>query len=132
MVQQGEPCPGGLVYEMDFATGINRARLPAGLRARVDAAGAAGAAAQKPPPEPLPPRPESPPAAAVAGDSEGTMGVPTEEVEGEMECRTSDSVVALLFEDDLGPNIYVGMDTDPANAPLLPVPTAVTPFPGEL
>ena len=45
VVRPGELCPGGLEYEMDFATGINRAPLPAGLRARLEAVEAAGGAA---------------------------------------------------------------------------------------
>ena len=115
---------------MDFATGINSTRLLAGLRARLDAAKAAGGeAADERPLAPFPSRPESPPAVAVAGDSEGTMDVAAEEMEEEMECGPSDSTVALLFEDDVGSDIYVGMDTDPTNAPLLPMPTAVPPPP---
>ena len=35
----------------------------------------------------------------------------------------------LLYEDDAGPDVYAGMDVDPANAPLLPMPTAVPPPP---
>ena len=42
VVQPREPCPGWLQLSMDFATGINRHRLQAGLRARLDAAEAAG------------------------------------------------------------------------------------------
>ena len=41
----------------------------------------------------------------------------------------SDSAVVLLFKDDSGPDVHVGMDTDPANAPLLPMLTAVPPPP---
>ena len=52
-----------------------------------------------------------------------------EEFVEEMEYRPSDSAVALLFKDDPGPGVYVGMDTDPANAPLQPMPTAVPPPP---
>ena len=37
-----DPFPGGLQYDMDFATGINHAWLPANLRAQLDAAEAAG------------------------------------------------------------------------------------------
>ena len=36
--------------------------------------------------------------------------------------------MALLFEDDPGPDVYVAMDMDPANAPLPPMPTAVPPL----
>ena len=41
----------------------------------------------------------------------------------------SDSAVALLFEDNAGPDVYVSTDRDQANAPLLPMPTAVPPPP---
>ena len=41
----------------------------------------------------------------------------------------SNSAVALLFEDDAGPDAYVGMDVDPSNVPLLPLPTTVPPPP---
>ena len=34
-----------------------------------------------------------------------------------------------MYEDDAGPDVYAGMDVDPANAPLLPMPTAVPPPP---
>ena len=54
-----------------------------------------------------------------------TVDAVAEETEEEMECGPSESTVALLFEDDTGPDVYVGMDTDPTNAPLLPMPTTV-------
>ena len=57
------------------------------------------------------------------------MDVVAEEMEVKMECGPSVLTVALLFKDDLQPNVYIGMDTDPANAPLLPMPTAVPPPP---
>ena len=34
-----------------------------------------------------------------------------------------------MFEDDAGPDVYAGMDEDPANEPLRPMPTAVPPPP---
>ena len=34
-----------------------------------------------------------------------------------------------MYEGDAGPDVYAGMDLDPANAPLLPMPTAVPPPP---
>ena len=40
-----------------------------------------------------------------------------------------DSALALMFEDDAGPDVYAGMDEDPANEPLRPMPTAVPPPP---
>ena len=39
------------------------------------------------------------------------------------------SALPLMYEDDAGPDVYVGMNMDPANAPLLPMPTAVPPPP---
>ena len=38
-----------------------------------------------------------------------------------------ESALALMYEDDAGPDVYAGMDVDPANAPSLPMPTAVPP-----
>ena len=40
-----------------------------------------------------------------------------------------ESALALMYDDDAGPDVYAGMDVDPANAPLLPMPTAVPPPP---
>ena len=40
-----------------------------------------------------------------------------------------ESALALMFEDDAGPDVYAGMDEDPANEPLRPMPTAVPPPP---
>ena len=34
-----------------------------------------------------------------------------------------------MYEDNAGPDVYAGMDVDPANAPLQPMPTAVPPPP---
>ena len=34
-----------------------------------------------------------------------------------------------MYEDDAGPDVYAGMDVDPAHAPLRPMPTAVPPPP---
>ena len=79
VVLPAEPCPGGLEYNVDFPTGINLARLPANLGAWLDAAGRE--AADERPLAPFPPRQESAPAAAVTGDSEGTVDVATKEVE---------------------------------------------------
>ena len=39
--------------------------------------------------------------------------------------KTRDSAMALLQEDDAGPDLYGGMQAKPANAALLPMPTAV-------
>ena len=40
-----------------------------------------------------------------------------------------ESALALMYEDDAGPDVYAGMDEDPANEPLRPMPTAVPPPP---
>ena len=113
---------------MDMATGINRARLPPTLRARLDTAEAESTAATDLPLAPFPPRPRSPTTMASDGDdaeaeeqSASEMGVE------EGEYAPSDSAMALLFEDDARPDVYVGIDADPANAPLLPMPSAVPP-----
>ena len=128
VAQRGEPCPSVFEYEMDMATGANRARLPANLRARLDAVQAAGKeVADEQPFAPFLPRPESPPAAAAMGSSEETGTWTSRNVEQETEHGPNDPTVALMHEDDTGPEIYVGMDTDPANAPLLPMPTAAPP-----
>ena len=47
----------------------------------------------------------------------------------EEEYGPGESALALVYEDDAGPDVYAGMDGDPANAPLLPMPTAVPPPP---
>ena len=41
------------------------------------------------------------------------------------------SALALMYEDDAGPDVYASMDVDPANAPRRPMPTAVPPPPLE-
>ena len=43
------------------------------------------------------------------------------EMAKEEEYGPSELTMVLLLEDDAVPNIYIGMDTDPANAPLLPM-----------
>ena len=57
------------------------------------------------------------------------MDLATEEVEGEMAGGASDSAAALLYEDDTGPDVYVSMETDLADAQLLPMPSRVPPPP---
>ena len=52
-----------------------------------------------------------------------------ESVEDEEAYGPSEPALALRCEDDAGPDVYAGMDVDPANAPLLPMPTAVPPAP---
>ena len=128
-VALGEPCPAGLVYSMDLHAGTSCARLPDDLRARLDAVEAArGGVADERPLAPFPPRPDTPPAVMAAG----------EEAEKEQEAGNkgdeeaygpSESGLALMYEDDAGPDVYAGMDVDPAIAPLLPMPTAVPPPP---
>ena len=127
-VASGEPCPAGLAYSMDLHAGTSWARLPANLRARLDAAEARGGGADERPLAPFPPRPDTPPAVVAAG--EGAEGVQEAEGEGDEEAYgPGESVLALMYEDDAGPDVYAGMDEDPANAPLRPMPTAVPPPP---
>ena len=128
-VAPGEPCPAGLVYSMDLHAGTSCARLPDNLRARLDAVEAArGGGADERPLAPFPPRPETPPAVIAAGGEE--EGVQEAESMGDEEAYgPGESALALMYEDDAGPDVYAGMDVDPANAPLLPMPTAVPPPP---
>ena len=66
-VAPGEPCPAGLAYRTDLHAGTSWARLPANLRARLDAAEAArGGGADERPLAPFPPRPDTPPAVVAA------------------------------------------------------------------
>ena len=77
---------------------------------------------------PFPPRPDTPPAMVAAG--EGAEGEQEAEGEGDEEAYgPGESALALMYEDDAGPDVYAGMDEDPANAPLRPMPTAVPPPP---
>ena len=126
-VAPGEPCPAGLAYRMDLHAGTSLARLAANLRARLDAAEAArGGGADERPLAPFPPRPDTPP--AVVADGEGVEGEQEEECEGDEEAYgPGESALALMFEDDAGPDVYAGMDEDPANEPLRPMPTTVPP-----
>ena len=128
-VAPGEPCPAGLAYRMDLHGGTSWARLPANLRARLDAAEAArGGGADERPLAPFPPRPDTPPEVVAAGDgAEG--GQEAEEVEDEEAYGPGESALALMFEDDAGPDVYAGMAEAPANDPLRPMPTAVPPPP---
>ena len=128
-VAPGEPCPAGLAYSMDLHAGISWARLPDNLRARLDAAEAArGGGADERPLAPFPPRPDTPLAVVAAG--EGAEGEQKAEGEGDEEAYgPGESALALMYEDDAGPDVYAGMDVDPANAPVRPMPTAVPPPP---
>ena len=126
-VAPGEPCPAGLVYSMDLHAGTSYALLPDNLRARLDAVEAAkGGGAHERPLAPFPPRPDTPPAVIAARDKaeeeQEAEGKGDEEAYG-----PGESALALMYEDGAGPDVYAGMDVDPANAPLLPMPTAVPP-----
>ena len=126
-VVPGEPCPAGLVYSMDLHASTSCARLPDNLRARLDAAEAAkGEGADERPLAPFLPRPDTPPAVIVAGDK----AEEEQEAEGDEEAYgPGESALDLMYEDDAGPDVYASMDVDPANAPLLPMPTAAPPPP---
>ena len=128
-VAPGEPCPAGLAYSMDLHAGTSWARLPDNLRARLDAAEAArGGGADERPLAPFPPRPDTPPAMVAAGEG-AEEEKEAEDEEEEEAYGPGESVLALMYEDDAGPDVYAGMDVDPANAPLRPMPTAVPPPP---
>ena len=127
-VPRGEPCLAGLLLCMDLAAGTNNARPPDSLRARLDAAEAArGGHVDELPLAPLPPQPESPQAVAAKGEGGRAQDVAVENVEEEEEYGPGESTLALMYEDDAEPDVYVGMDLDPANAPVLPMPTKVPP-----
>ena len=128
-VAPGEPCPAGLAYSMDLHAGTSWARLPDNLRARLDAVEAArGGGADERPLAPFPPRPDTPPAMVAAGEG-AEEEQEAEEVEDEEAYGPGESALALMYEDDAGPDVYAGMDVDPAHAPLRPMPTAVPPPP---
>ena len=128
-VAPGEPCPAGLVYNMDLHAGTSCARLPDNLRPRLDAVEAArGGGADERPLAPFPPRPNTPPAVIAARD-EAEDEQEAENKGDEEAYGPGESALALMNEDDAGPDVYAGMDVDPANAPLLPMPTAVPPPP---
>ena len=127
-VARGEPCPAGLVYCMDLATGTSHARLPDSLRGWLDAAEAARSGdAYEQPLAPFPPQPESPPAKAVGGEGERAQEAAVENVEEEEAYGPSELALAFMYEDDAESDVYVGIDVHLANAPLLPMPTAVAP-----
>ena len=93
---------------------------------------ASGGDADEHPLAPFPPQPESPQAVAAEGEGEGAHDVAVENVEDEMEYGSGESALAIMYEDVAEPDVYVGMDMDPANTPLLPLPTAVPPSPEEV
>ena len=126
-VARGEPRPAGLVYSMDLHAGTGCARLPDNLRAWLDAVEAArGGGADERPLAPFPPRLDTPPAVIAAGDEEEEEQE-AENKGGEEAYGPGEWALALMYEDDAGPGVYAGMDVDPANAPLLPMPNAVPP-----
>ena len=85
---------------------------------------ARGGGADERPLAPFPPRPDTPPAVIAAGDEEEEEQ--EAENKGDEEAYgPGESAPALMYEDDTAPDVYAGMDVDPANAPLLPMPTAV-------
>ena len=128
-VAPGEPCPAGLAYSMDLHAVTSWARLPDNLRARLDAVEAArGGGADERPLAPFPPRPDTPPVMVAAAD-EAEEEQEAENKEDEEAYGPGESALALMYEDDAGPDVYAGMDVDPANAPLRPMPTAVPPPP---
>ena len=128
-VAPGEPCPAGLAYSMDLHAGTSWAWLPDNLRARLDAAEAArDGGADERPLAPFSPRQDTPPAVVAAG--EGPEEEQEAEGEGDEEAYgPGEAALVLMYEDDAGPDVYAGMDVDPANAPLRPMPTAVPPPP---
>ena len=124
-VVPGEPCPAGLLYNMDPHAGTSCARLPDNLRARLDAAEAArGGGADERPLAPFPSRPDTPPAVILAGDK--AEEEQEAEKKGDEEAYgPGEPALALMYEDDAKPDVHAGMDVDQTNAPLLPMPTAV-------
>ena len=123
-MQLAEVCPAGFECDMDMPTSVNTAWLPARPRAGFEATEAAGEeAAGEQPLAPFPPRPEPPKVAPVkGGDIEaGEVGM-EETLTVEDEYGHGDSAAALLFEDDVWRDDYVGMDTDPRTRRCCPCP----------
>ena len=128
-VAPGEPCLAGLVYSMDLHAGTSCARLLDNLRARLDAVEAArGGGADERPLAPFPPRRDTPPSVIAARDK-AEEEQEAEDKGDEETYGPGESALALMYEDDAGPDVHAGMDVDPPNAPLLPMPTAVPPPP---
>ena len=123
----GEPCLAGLAYSMDLHAGTSWARLPDNLRARLDAVEAArvGGADERPL-APFAPRPDTPSVTIAAGEEaeEEQEAVNEEDKEA---YGPGESALALMYENDAGPDVSASMDVDPAHAPLRPIPTAVPP-----
>ena len=74
-------------------------------------------------------QPESPPALAAKGEEEGAQAVAMEDVQEKVEYGPGELALAVMYEDDAEPDVYVGMDVDQAHVPLLPMTTAVPPPP---
>ena len=128
-VAPGEPCLAGRAFSMDLHAGTSWARLPDNLRAWLDAAEAArGGGADERLLAPFPPRPDTPPAMVAAGEG-AEEEQEAEDEEDEEAYGPGESALALMYDDDAGPDVYAGMDVDPANAPLRPMPSAVPPPP---
>ena len=77
---------------------------------------------------PFPPRPDTPRAMVAAGEG-AEEEQEAEEFGDEEAYGPGESALALMYEDDAGPDVYAGMDVGPARAPLRPMPTAVPPPP---
>ena len=61
----------------------------------------------------------------VAAGDEAEDEQEAEDKEDEEAYGPCESALALMYEDNAGPDVYTGMDVDPANAPLRPMLTAV-------
>ena len=112
-VAPGQPCSAGLAYSMDLHAGTSWARLPDNQRARLDAAEAArGGGADERPLAPFPQRPDTPPAMVAAGEG-AEEEQEAEEVEDEEAYGPGESGLALMYEDDAGPDVYAWTWTRP-------------------
>ena len=89
---------------------------------------ARGGGADELPLAPSCPRPEAPPAVIAAGGEDEEMQE-GESMGDEEAFEPGELGLALMYEVNAGPSVYADMDVDPANTPLLPVPTAVPPPP---
>ena len=123
------PCPAGLVYSMDLDAGTGHARLPDNLQARLDAAEAArGIGADQQPLAPFPPRPKSPPAEAPGGEGERVQEAAVANVEEKEAYKPGESALALMYEDDTGPDVDAWTCTRPTRR-CCPCPTRCRPLP---
>ena len=105
-VAPGELCLAGLAYSMDLHAGTSWARLPDHPQARLDAAEAArGGSADERPLGPFPPRPDTAPVMIVAGE-EAEEEQEAEDEEDEEAYGPGELALALMYEDDAGPDVY--------------------------